>query len=140
MEQKICCRCKNSKTFDQFCKHRGNKDGLNDFCRDCNKAYHREHYQKNKAIYFAKNRKRRKEIQKWFQNLKNQLKCEKCGESHPACLDFHHINPSVKEKAVSLLIRNSSKKKILEEIAKCKVWCCKCHRIWHWDNQNAPIV
>jgi len=51
--------------------------------------------------------------------LKLDLKCETCGESHIACLDFHHIDPSKKAFKISHSIRSYCKERILAEIAKC---------------------
>jgi hypothetical protein len=74
----------------------------------------------------------RKSLREWFIEFKSSLSCEKCGESHPACLDFHHRDPSTKELTVAraLLI---SKKRVLEEIEKCDVLCANCHRKVHYD-------
>lgn len=35
METKRCSRCKEFKTLGEFCKHKGQKDGLNSWCRKC---------------------------------------------------------------------------------------------------------
>ena len=48
--------------------------------------------------------------------MKKTMKCQKCGFSHPAALDFHHKNE--KEYDVSQLVRNGNKDKILKEIEK----------------------
>jgi hypothetical protein len=36
----------------------------------------------------------------WFVELKAELTC-RCGEDHPACIQFHHADPSAKEISVS---------------------------------------
>jgi len=98
--------------------------------------YHRNWYAKNKErlrqkkkIYCKNHRLRRKE---WFATVKGSLSCEVCGESRYYCLDFHHTNPKDKEFNIGDMVeRNYSKKRILEEIAKCTVLCANCHREEH---------
>jgi hypothetical protein len=68
------------------------------------------------------------------------LKCIKCGNDHPAVLDFHHRNPEEKEFAISKMIRNrSSKEMLLKEIEKCDILCSNCHRIHHWEERQALL-
>jgi len=74
---------------------------------------------------------RRKMIQKWFQDYKSKLRCEICGEDHPACLEFHHPDPKQKETNVTNLLNTCSKKRILMEIEKCMILCANCHRKIH---------
>lgn len=40
-ETKTCSKCKDAKTLDSFSKNRAAKDGLQAWCKDCNKAYNR---------------------------------------------------------------------------------------------------
>jgi len=80
---------------------------------------------------------RRKELIKWFVDIKSELSCKQCGFSHPAALDFHHLNPEEKLYEVSVMPGKSiSKTKILAEMAKCEVYCSNCHRILHWEKRN----
>jgi hypothetical protein len=53
--------------------------------------------------------------------------CCLCGESDPACLDFHHLDSEEKEFEIAQL--TLSKSKMEEEIRKCVVICSNCHRI-----------
>jgi hypothetical protein len=52
--------------------------------------YRRKWYAKNNKSEIANVIRRRKEIKEWFMRFKSKLKCTKCGEDHPATLDFHH--------------------------------------------------
>jgi hypothetical protein len=65
------------------------------------REYHRQYmqawYGNNAAIQIERNRQRRKKIRSWFRELKATLKCAKCGENHPATLDFHHDDPQTKD-------------------------------------------
>ena len=76
---------------------------------------------------------RRLEKAQWYFDMKATLCCEKCGEKHPACLEFHHPDPDQKEQSVSrMVMAGYAKSRILEEIAKCKVWCSNCHQKYHY--------
>ena len=126
---KTCKKCNVEKSTDQFWAKTGAKDGLNRLCKECAKKINNNHYHNNKEQYFDK--------RKWFFELKKNLKCEKCGFSHPAALDFHHIDPSQKDFGISL--NRNNKEKVLEEIKKCKVLCSNCHRIEHATQYNTHI-
>ena len=93
----------------------------------------RKYAQKRTAYYRERSRQRRAELKQWYFDLKSTLACERCGEDHPATIDFHHPDPSTKEldisKAVSDLV---AKENILEEIQRCMVLCANCHRKEHW--------
>ena len=52
-----------------------------------------------------------------------------CGESDPACLDFHHKDPSLKVAPISDMITNCvSTEAFLAELSKCVCICSNCHR------------
>lgn len=75
---------------------------------------------------------RKKKTQAWVEGLKSTLKCVRCKDDDFVCLDFHHTDPNEKEMGISQAVLNGwSKKRILEEIAKCKVICASCHRKLH---------
>lgn len=94
--------------------------------------YDRDYYESNKDKILARNKAYKLKIRKWFREYKKKLSCERCGESHYACLEFHHYKKK-KEKAVSTMVANGySKKNILKEIAKCEVVCANCHRKIHY--------
>jgi hypothetical protein len=63
--------------------------------------------------------------------------CKRCGESHPACLQFHHIDPSTKVDRVNrLLAQTKSLEKVKIEISKCELLCGNCHAKEHWDETH----
>ena len=71
-------------------------------------------------------------ISAWISDLKVESGCVDCGATHPAILDYHHINPSEKEYSIANSVKNGwSKERILKEIEKCVVLCANCHRIRH---------
>jgi hypothetical protein len=110
--------------------HSGTKEEKNAKWREC---YYKVGYSK---YVVRKNRIRVQKLKEWFIKYKEQLKCKNCGETHIACLDFHHKNPKEKEINLSSAIyRKWSIKRITAELEKCEVLCCKCHRIYHY-NEN----
>jgi hypothetical protein len=116
-------------------------------CRYCKKEYPIECFEtanilkgkryrrwKCRECKMEQQKKRRKDIREWFCEIKKTLKCEQCGEDDFRVLDFHHEGNEKKEFSMGDAIgRGYSKDKILSEIKKCKVLCCKCHRILHWE-------
>lgn len=106
--------------------------------RELNKSSQKKWYQKNKEYTIEKQREKRWAMKKWFEEeILAKCKCEKCGENHPAVLDFHHKDPSEKEGNVGLMVyQKYSKKRTLAEIAKCQVLCANCHRRHHWDERR----
>ena len=136
--QKKCSRCKIEKDIDCFSLNKAKKSGRQTTCKECQKNYSNQHYQKNKSIYIERASKKKKEIRKWWKEYKKQFKCA-CGESHPACIDFHHPDNN-KEKDVSTLFNEGAVKKGLEEIEKCIPVCANCHRKIHAKIINDKIL
>jgi hypothetical protein len=97
-----------------------------------NAQYSREHYIKNREALIIKNQERRKKQREEWYAFKSTLKCSKCGFSHPAALDFHHVDRT-NHKSVFKLAKDGCYKAAMEEIKKCIVYCANCHRIHHHD-------
>lgn len=99
------------------------------------KAYHKKWYVENRKNQRRVQNQRKREIREWFYELKTTLKCSRCDEDHPACIDFHHKDE--KNHLVSqLVIEGAGKETILKEIALCEVLCSNCHRKEHWTNRG----
>lgn len=109
-------------------------DGKQPRCRKCSAIVAADWYSRNKKVHLKRVSENQKKIRAWFKELKSSLKCIQCGESHPACLDFHHRNPLDKKEEVGKMLRNCSKKAILLEIQKCDALCCNCHRKIHFGS------
>jgi hypothetical protein len=139
--EKPCCRCKLIKNITEFTKEVCKKDGLCAVCKECKKKARKKYNQKNREIIRLKQREKRKKFQKWAGQFKG--KCGRCGETHPACLDFHHIKE--KEASIASMINRGSltnklKEKIIEEIKKCEVLCSNCHRKVHWEERQNRLL
>lgn len=59
-------------------------------------------------------------------------KCFDCGlvSIYPEVYDFHHTDPSIKEKDPGSLM-HCSWARLEEELKKCVLLCANCHRIRH---------
>jgi len=92
----------------------------------------RKHYRRphcHKCWYFKTTKPKRDVIVNWYKEIKLSLSCECCGYDRiPQAIEFHHVDPSTKVANVSDMVFSLySKKRILEEIAKCEVLCLICH-------------
>lgn len=99
------------------------------------RLYRRTYYNKHKKSEKKRIQQRIKDLRIWLKEYKKNLKCEKCGENFWACLDFHHLDPDIKEHNISNICKTGwCKKRILKEINKCIVLCANCHRKIHTDD------
>ena len=98
--------------------------------------YSKAYYEKNKAAIIKNKNVRKKELVKQFAAFKATKSCTKCGESHPATLDFHHVEYHPSNKKVFKLVQDGHWwKRIQQEIEKCVVLCANCHRKHHHDER-----
>jgi predicted HNH restriction endonuclease len=100
------------------------------------KEYSKKHYEKKKIEGDTKLKKSNQDKKKAWKDFKASLSCSLCGFSHPAAMDFHHVDPKTKVKGVHEWARMGSYKKAHEEVTRCIVLCANCHRILHYDLQN----
>jgi len=101
--------------------------------KEYKKRWNKQYYKNNKRKERKRIANRKHELKSWFKQYKSTLKCTKCGETHRACLEFHHKNMEKKEfdLSESTLRKGYSKERILKEIEKCIVLCANCHRKLH---------
>lgn len=98
----------------------------------------RNAYHKKKEYYRNLQKKRKQELKTWFrEDILTKLKCNKCDENHPSCLDFHHTDPTTKSEGISIMLHKiRTKEIILKELEKCEVLCSNCHRKHHHEERN----
>lgn len=129
--KKICTACHIEKDMAEFRKDRTQKDGYQPRCKLCVRARSAELYS---STYKASIRERDAAIRAAnvakILEYKQAHPCVKCGEAEPICLDFHHVDGSTKDFALSSG-KQRSWAKILKEIEKCVVLCANCHRKLH---------
>ncbi len=93
---------------------------------------------KNQKGKIESKRLRRKALRARFAAFKKTLRCSRCPEKHPACLDFHHRDPKKKDMALYQVINVGgwSWEHIMKEVAKCEVLCANCHRKEHYKEDE----
>jgi hypothetical protein len=135
---KICSICKEElPATEEFFAIRKlkTKNSLQSNCRKCHKEYRKKHYEDNKEKYILKSKDYRNKMVSELTEFKKTLCCSKCGEDRWWVLDFHHLDPTEKDKEVSALVWTSSREKIQREIEKCIVLCSNCHRDLHYQEK-----
>lgn len=118
---KICCNCKEEKDVSEFHK-KGNENRTSSQCKKCFNRYC---------------------MDRWTQRKKDAIEykgssCMDCGlvyNNNHYIFDFHHLDPSLKEKDWNQL-RLTSWDKIKIELDKCDLLCGNCHRTRHWKIDN----
>ena len=127
---KKCITCEEVLPLDNFGICKRNTDGYNNKCKKCKRKYDNKYYnnksEKEKNRKYQLQKDRLTEIRKFIFDYLSDKKC-KCGESHIATLDFHHIGE--KSFNISCGVRAGlSLDKIKKEIEKCVIMCANCHR------------
>lgn len=126
METKICTICHKELPITAFGLKNSKTGALRADCKECHSKQVNNAYKKRKQ---------------WVSTIKAQNKCAKCGEDRSYLLDFHHIDPSIKDNTVARLTSSSSThEKILREIDKCVVLCANCHREFHYLEKEKNIT
>lgn len=76
-----------------------------------------------------------KQYRIWFKELMRDFRkdgCYVCAENCHSCLCAHHLNPAEKKMAISAVVaKQSSKKSVKRELAKCICLCHNCHAKLH---------
>lgn len=104
-------------------------------CRECMSKYQAARYDRFLRDRLEADRKKRTQL---VHSIKRRRGCAECGETHPACLDFHHRDKRQKTVGVGVLVGSTTNmQRILDEIAKCDVLCSNCHRKHHWKHKTA---
>ena len=79
----------------------------------------------------------RRKKQEWLLNYKKSAKCSGCKIADFRVLEFHHLDPKMKDFSISHARDNNlSLYKIRQEIEKCVILCANCHRISHWEENG----
>lgn len=59
-------------------------------------------------------------------------KCWVCGYNKcKSAMDYHHVDPSQKKFNLTMREMQYAWHRILEEVKKCALLCCRCHREYH---------
>lgn len=125
MDTKICSKCKRELPLTSFHKNgfdsKGNQK-YRGYCKDCANTLEKERYKKKKTFINE---------QKHF--------CEKCGETRPYVLEFHHKNKEEKDFTVGKC-KKGDLNLIQKEINKCAVLCSNCHKEFHFLEKEQDLT
>ena len=100
------------------------------------KEYSKKYYEGNKVDIIEISRINKNKARATWHEYKKTLACEKCGQNHPATLDFHHIVRDKSNRQVNKLTSAGKYGEAKEEIKKCMVLCANCHRIHHHEERE----
>lgn len=132
-QTKFCPTCSTLKSVAEFSRDKARTDGLHSQCKECKRLVQKNWYANNKARHVANVARRRRaaeaEIIKHIVTFLRQHPCVDCGETDPVLLEFDHVRGRKLNSICNLIRRGFSWNKIYDEIQKCEVRCCRCHRI-----------
>lgn len=141
-EMKQCTKCKVYRNKEFFSQNSSCKDGLDRRCRECWAQYRRLYRGNNlNKLRNYTNTKRAARI-KWFYEIKSNVPCYDCGKIYePYCMDYdHNVEKGNKIKDVSrMVLDNTPKILIIEEIKKCDLVCLLCHNKRTFDRFNQSL-
>lgn len=133
---KQCNTCKQWKSLVEFNKNKTKPDGHQYLCKDCERIYKKQYYEKNKEKHIAGVKKNKKRKKKYIDNIRKNSKCSLCGEDRWWILTFHHREEDEKLLCVSQTYNHYSIEKIQKEIDKCNILCYNCHMDIHFKPKS----
>jgi len=130
---KLCTKCQEEKSLDNFRNYKRSKDGKVNWCKPCFKEHEKNHWHSNPERRLRSRSRNKEAIKHNRQFVFSYLlehPCELCPENDPIVLEFDHLDPSQKLFNISESFAHRTKglDKIKAEIAKCRVLCANCHR------------
>lgn len=139
---KTCGRCGKTKHDSEFNKDKKTKSGLAVYCRSCEKQYRidnkeylnlydRKRYKRRKQQIINNTNKRRDRNREFMDSLKQSNNtCIDCGLDFPFYkLEFDHLEAAGKVFNLGdLSSKACSIETILDEVVKCEIVCCNCHK------------
>jgi len=144
---KICSGCFEDKSLALFVVNKRSKDGRAKRCKDCHNKYNKSYWKSSPARRLAV-KKTTRELQlrnkTFVHEYLTRHSCISCGESNPVVLEFDHRDPKEKKFNISDGVRRcSTTDMIMDEIDKCDILCCNCHRVrtakqFNWFRQRNP--
>lgn len=109
--QKLTHPCSGCGERSAYCVHKRKDNHY--YCENC--------YRKANVIQIAHKKQ-------WLWDHKASEGCVICGESDPACLDYHHTQPDKKKFSIGSVSSSIPTQAIRIEMKKCVVICANCHR------------
>jgi hypothetical protein len=129
---KHCQKCARVLPLSQFSIRSKTTKRPCSYCKECQRAYNREHYAANKTRhnrrrYVNQLRYKEQNRERMSQYLADK-KCADCGETDPIVLDFDHVRGQKDWNIGDLMKSGFSWRRIEVEIEKCETRCSNCHR------------
>lgn len=91
--------------------------------------------EKNKDYVLEKQRETKRQRKLWAIDYLGGC-CQSCGgKFHPAVYEFHHLDPTTKDRDPSKMM-SLSIDRLTNELNKCKLLCANCHRLAHHGEQQ----
>jgi hypothetical protein len=124
---KRCSTCREIRPLTEFNKLAKAKDGRQYNCRECNKRYHHDNWERHMEQIRARRLRRRTANRRYIFEYLSSHPCVDCGEADLLVLEFDHIGDE-KNDNVGRLISTAELARVVEEIELCEVVCANCHR------------
>lgn len=130
---KTCPKCQLRKSEDEFYK----TYKATSYCKNCQRQYTKKWNRLNREILRTNQQRQRQEKRKLMVEYLKTHPCVDCGEKDILVLEFDHRDPKDKSSGIGPLLHGyNSWKVVLQEIEKCDVRCCNCHRRRTSKQQN----
>jgi hypothetical protein len=124
-----CSRCDKDLPISEF--HRRRRYGWQAWCKTCRREYDRDYHQRTRPARIAQKKRYRTEIREWYRELKTDKPCADCGGVfHYSAMEWDHRPGTEKVALISALVaKTNSRRRVLEELAKCDLVCANCHAV-----------
>lgn len=134
-ESKICTVCKKELSITKFAKHQSCKGGHRNQCVDCVRERTRKWNAENQARRSEAAAEKCRASKIWAIEYMGG-KCADCGKQYQPCVyQFHHLDPSQKDKNPSYLF-SAKRERLIAELDKCVMLCANCHMIRHHGGED----
>lgn len=119
-EHKWCSYGQHWMLITEFGSNTSRNDSLSTNCRKCDSSKAMERQKRTADARRVRNRSIVEE--------KRQIGCQACGETDPAILDFHHIDPQQKRGDIGWCVNQKTTTFLMDELERCVLVCANCHR------------
>ncbi|MFB6080418.1 MAG: hypothetical protein ABEJ81_05415 [Haloferacaceae archaeon] len=71
-------------------------------------------------------------LRAWTYAYKGDRGCQRCGETDPIRLQFHHVTDDTRMGVGAMIAYSYPADDVLAEVERCIVLCANCHRVEHY--------
>ena len=105
--------------------------------RERQREYSRRWYLKNSTVTRQRTQAHRSRAKRAWLEYRAKQSCARCGFSHPAVIDFHHVIRHNKRSVNDLAVKQNNVRAAIQEAEeKCIPLCANCHRILHFEERR----